>query len=114
MSFPYQANKSEGEGCDRYIAVQLFALARAGTHETKIHSGHEGFEVSFPSDHFAFSSVGLKGEPVQIQRFLNFSGVSFFHYPLTNGRHCARIWYHWYHPPLVRRDLRRSRRGERV
>jgi len=46
--------------------------------------GAEGFEVSFPSGHFAFSSVGFKGEPIQIQWFLNFSGVSFFRYPLTN------------------------------
>ena len=42
----------------------------------------EGIEVSFPSGHFAFSSVGFKGKPVQIQRFLIFSGVSFFRYSL--------------------------------
>jgi hypothetical protein len=56
--------------------------------------GAEGFEVSFPSGHFGVSSLEFKGKPVQIQRFLNFSGVSFFPYPLTNGRHSARVWYH--------------------
>ncbi len=60
--------------------------------------GAEGFEVSFPSDHFALSSLGFKGKPAQIQRFPKFSGVSFFLHSLTNGCHSARIWYHWYHP----------------
>jgi hypothetical protein len=76
--------------------------------------GAEGFEVSFPSAHLAFSSVGFKGEPVQIQRFLNFSGVSFFPYSLTNGRNSARIWYHWYHPAIGSARSRRSRKGKPV
>jgi hypothetical protein len=62
--------------------------------------GAEGFEVSFSSGHYAVFFVEIKGKPSQNQRFPNFSGVPFFPYSLTNGRHSARIWYHWYHPPL--------------
>gem|GEM_PF-4159817 len=60
--------------------------------------GAVGFEVSFPSGHYAVFFVGSKGETSQNQSFLNLSGVPFFPYSLTYGRHSARIWYHWYHP----------------
>jgi hypothetical protein len=73
--------------------------------------GAEGFEVSFPSGHFAFSTVGFKGQPIQNQSFQNFSGVSFFLYSLTNGRHSARIWYHWYHPATSPARSRHQQQG---
>jgi Peroxidase len=68
--------------------------------------GAEGFEVSFRSVHFAFSSVGFKGKPAQIQRFPKFSGVSFYPHFLTSGPHFARSWYHWYHFHFERSDGR--------
>ena len=61
--------------------------------------GAEGFEVSFPSDHFALSSFGFEGKRVQFQRFPKISGMPYFPYSLTNGSHSARNWYHWYHLP---------------
>ena len=48
-------------------------------------AGAEGFEVSFPSDHFAVFFVEIKGKPAQIQRFPNFSGMPFFPYSPTSG-----------------------------
>lgn len=63
-------------------------------------AGAEGFEVSFPSGHYAVFFVEIKGKPNQNQRFPNFSGVPSFPYSLTRGTDSARIWYHWYHPSL--------------
>jgi hypothetical protein len=51
--------------------------------------GAEGFEVSFRSGRFAFSSVGFKGKPVGIQRFseiLRLVLLSLFSYQWTPFR----------------------------
>jgi hypothetical protein len=64
--------------------------------------GAEGFEVSFPSGHYAVFFVEFKGNPNQNHSFPNFSGLSFFPYFHTSGPHSARNWYHWYHLPSGR------------
>jgi hypothetical protein len=66
--------------------------------------GAEGFEVSFPSDHFALSSLGLEGKPALIQRLPNISDVPFCLYSPTDGPHSARSWYHWYHLGFLSRS----------
>lgn len=71
--------------------------------------GAEGFEVSFPSGHYAVFFVEIKGKPNQNERLPNFSDVPFFPYSLTSGPHSARSWYHWYHPSFD--SLVQSQRG---